>query len=80
MWLCWMRIKVGLRANRIESPTDSLIMIGFGLASFTGNGYFLAGQTYILVVEAVIHMSALVFTSLEIILGLLNLFRFKWSK
>ena len=45
-WLCWMRVNTGLRANRIESPQDSVIMIVFGAASILGNWYFLGLQTY----------------------------------
>ena len=45
-WLSYMRVKIGMRANRVESPQDSLIMIVFACASIIGTVYFVRLQTY----------------------------------
>ena len=65
------RISFGMIGNRIESAKNILGMIMLSIFSVLCNIFFMDRQTYILKVELVLHIVAIVFVGLEVLLGVL---------
>ena len=74
--LCYGRIKSGMKGNRIETVGDTLLMIFLSVFSIFCGIFFLEFQTYILVVEVILHWTGIIFTGLEVIIGLLSMLFF----
>ena len=71
--LCYGRISSGKKGNRIERVGDTLFMIFLSLFSIFCGVFFLRFQTYILVIEVFLHGFGVVFTGLEVLIGLLSM-------
>ena len=74
--LCYGRLKAGMKGNRIETVSDTLVMIFLSLFSIFCSVFFLQYQTYILVIEMILHGSGVVFVGLEVIIGLVSMIIF----
>ena len=74
--MCYGRIYAGKRGNRIENLADTLLMIFLSCFSIFCGVFFLRFQTYILVIEVILHGTGVVFTGLEVILGLVSMIIF----
>ena len=74
--LCYGRIKSGMKGNRIEAVNDTLLMIFLSGFSIFCGFFFLTRQTYILVIEVILHGIGIVFTGLEVVIGLFSMIIF----
>ena len=74
--LCYGRIQAGKRGNRIEQVADMLLMIFLSCFSIFCGVFFLRFQTYILVIEVILHGTGVVFTGLEVLLGVVSMILF----
>ena len=74
--LCYGRITSGMKGNRIERASDTLLMIFLSIFSMFCGVFFLRYQTYILVIEVILHVTALIFTGLEVVVGLVSMIVF----
>ena len=71
--LSYSRLKAGIKGNRIERIADTTVMVLLAVFTVFGNCYFIFFQTYIMVIELVLHIAAVCFTVLEVALGLIGL-------
>ena len=55
-----------MKGNRIETVSDTMLMIFLSVFSIFCSAFFLWYQTYILVIEIVIHSTGVVFVILEV--------------
>ena len=74
--LCYGRIQAGKKGNRIETVGDTMLMIFLSIFSIFCGVFFLRFQTYILVIEVVLHLTALIFTGFEVLIGLVSMIIF----
>ena len=65
-----------MKGNRIETVSDTLLMIFLSCFSIFCNVFFLKFQTYILVIEMILHSTGMVFVGLEVIIGLVSMIIF----
>ena len=65
-----------MKGNRIETVSDTMLMIFLSVFSIFCSAFFLWYQTYILVIEIVIHSTGVVFVILEVIIGVVSMFVF----
>ena len=75
--LATTRISYGLTGNRIESMKHIFGMLSIGIFQVICNFYFVFQQTYILKVEVMLQLCAVVFTAAETLLGLFALILFR---
>mmetsp|Transcript_22515 Transcript_22515/g.30910 ORF Transcript_22515/g.30910 Transcript_22515/m.30910 type:complete len:89 (+) Transcript_22515:235-501(+) len=64
-----VRLNAGIRGNRIESTSDMIMFIFFTVFAVSSNVYFIQFQTYILKIEAIIHLIAVGFICFELLLS-----------
>ena len=74
--LCYGRLQAGKKGNRIETVGDTLLMIFLSIFSIFCGIFFLQFQTYILVIEVVLQIIGVVFTGMEVIIGLYSMIVF----
>mmetsp|Transcript_15177 Transcript_15177/g.19221 ORF Transcript_15177/g.19221 Transcript_15177/m.19221 type:complete len:117 (-) Transcript_15177:58-408(-) len=74
--LCYGRIQAGKKGNRVETVGDTMLMIFLSIFSIFCSVFFLRFQTYILVIELVLHLTGVVFTGLEVLFGLVSMIIF----
>ena len=69
-FLSYAKLKSGFKGNKIESIPEMLVLFVLGAFCIFTNAYFLAWQTYIMMIELVLHLAAVGFTGAEMLLGL----------
>ena len=74
--LCYGRLQAGKKGNRIETVGDTLLMIFLSIFSIFCGVFFLQYQTYILVIEIILHGTGVIFTGLEVLLGFISMIIF----
>ena len=68
--LSYAKLKSGFKGNKIESIPEMLVLFVLSAFCIFTNAYFLAWQTYIMMIELVLHLAAVGFTGAEMLLGL----------
>ena len=77
LFLALTRISYGMIGNRIESSKHIGSMISLSIFAIFCNLYFVNNQTYILKVEVILHIVAVVFTALEVMMGFIGIISYK---
>lgn len=68
--LSYNRLAFGIKGNRIERVPETVLMLLFAVFCVFCNCYFCFYQTYILVIELVLHIAAVAFITGEALLAL----------
>jgi hypothetical protein len=71
------RIHMGMRGNKTEVDKEMYVMILLSFFAVFTNCYFLFWQTYIMVIEVVLHYAGIGFAVLEVLFGLICVIIFK---
>ena len=67
----WVKISAGMKGNRSESVSEMLLMVFMSVFAGLCNFYFIFSQTYIMVIELVLNGIALLFTVIELLMGII---------
>ena len=66
-----------MRGNKTERWVDIVVMIILSVFSVFTNFYFIFWQTYVMVIEVVLHYGAIGFCGLEVLIGIVLIITFK---